>query len=135
LGLMHSVEFVGWVPPEKVPALLNTATLVIMPSHREGLPSVALEAALMARPVVAARVGGLPEIVLHQKTGLLVDDEDHEALTEAMLLLLNHPRTATAFGDAARRRVQEVFSFERYVDAYDNLYQKISGQAPHVDSA
>lgn len=135
LGLMHSVEFVGWVPPEKVPALLNTATLVIMPSHREGLPSVALEAALMARPVVAARVGGLPEIVLHQKTGLLVDNEDHEALAEAMLLLLNHPRTATAFGDAARRRAQEVFSFERYVDAYDNLYQKISGQAPHVDSA
>lgn len=125
LGLMHSVEFVGWAPPEKVPALINTATVVIMPSHYEGLGSVALEAALMARPVVAARVGGLPEIVLHQKTGLLVDDADHEALAEAILFLLNHPRTAAAFGDAARRRVQEVFSFDRYVDAYDALYKKL----------
>jgi glycogen synthase len=125
LGLMHCVEFVGWVPPEKLPALINTATVVIMPSRYEGLGSVALEAALMARPVVAARVGGLPEIVLHQKTGLLVDDADHEALAEAILLLLNHPRTAAAFGDAARRRVQEVFSFDRYVDAYDALYKKL----------
>jgi glycosyltransferase involved in cell wall biosynthesis len=125
LGLRHSVEFVGWVPPEKVPSLLNAATVVIMPSHREGLPSVALEAALMARPVVATRVGGLPEVVLHQKTGLLVDDKDQEALAEAMLFLLNHPDTATALGVAARRRAQEVFSFERYVSAYDTLYKKL----------
>ncbi len=125
LGLRHSVEFVGWVPPEKVPSLLNAATVVIMPSHREGLPSVALEAALMARPVVATRVGGLPEVVLHQKTGLLIDDKDQEALAEAMLFLLNHPDTATAFGAAASRRVREVFSFERYVDAYDALYKKL----------
>ncbi|HEY7221489.1 MAG TPA: glycosyltransferase family 4 protein, partial [Candidatus Binatia bacterium] len=82
LGLQHCVEFVGWVTPERVPELINTATVVIMPSRNEGLGSVALEAALMARPIVAARVGGLPEIVLHRKTGLLVDDGDQEALAE-----------------------------------------------------
>jgi glycogen synthase len=125
LGLLHSVEFVGWVIPEKVPELINTATVVIMPSRNEGLGSVALEAALMARPIVALRDGGLPEIVLHRKTGLLVDDGDHKALAEAIQLLLDHPETAAAFGEAARWRIEEVFSFDRYVDAYDAIYRKL----------
>lgn len=133
LGLERSVEFVGWVTPENVSELLNAATIVIMPSHREGLPSVALEAALMGRPVVATRVGGLPEIVVHQKTGLLVDDATPEAFAAAIRLLLEQPQTATAFGHAARRRAQELFSFERYVDAYDELYRKIGKEAPRVD--
>lgn len=124
LGIRDCVEFLGWVSPDRVPALVNSATLVVMPSRREGLPGVALEAALMARPVVATAVGGTPEIVLHQKTGLLVAQDDEEALAEAILYLLTHRAVATAFGHAARRRAQEVFSFERYVDAYDALYRK-----------
>ena len=128
LGLERVVEFIGWVAPDKVPALMNASTIVVMPSHREGLPSVALEAALMARPVVATRVGGLPEIVLHEKTGLLVDEGNHSALANAICLLLEEPQTARAFGDVARRRAQELFSFQRYVDAYDGLYQKLGKQ-------
>ena len=125
LRIAHSVEFVGWVPPEKVAALLNGATIVVMPSHREGLPTVALEAALMARPVVGTRVGGVPEVILHQKTGWLVPPRDENALAEALLLLLNEPRIAIALGKAARIRAQEIFRFERYVDAYENLYRKL----------
>jgi glycosyltransferase involved in cell wall biosynthesis len=97
-----------------------------MPSRRERLPLVALEAALMARPVASTRVGGLPEVVLHQKTGLLVPQGDTEALADALLFLLKHPEIATAFGKAARRQVQEVFNFEGYVNAYDELYRKIT---------
>jgi glycogen(starch) synthase len=133
LGIRNCVEFLGWVSPDRVPALVNGATLVVMPSRREGLPGVALEAALMARPVVATTVGGIPEIVLHQKTGLLVARDDQEALAEAILYLLTHRAVATTFGEAARRRAQEVFNFERYVDAYDALYRKIlirSGRSP-----
>jgi glycogen(starch) synthase len=133
LGLERVVEFIGWVAPDKVPALMNASTIVVMPSHREGLPSVALEAALMGRPVVATRVGGLPEIVVHQETGLLVDNTTPEAFAAAIRLLLEQPQTATAFGHAARRRARELFSFERYVDAYDELYRKIGKKAPRVD--
>ena len=125
LGIASSVKFVGWVPPEKVAALLNLATLVVMPSYREGLPTVALEAALMARPVVGTQVGGFPEVVLHQKTGWLVPPGDENALTEALLLLLNEPRSAAEMGDAARIRAQDMFSFERYIDAYENLYCRV----------
>jgi glycosyltransferase involved in cell wall biosynthesis len=125
LGIAGSVDFLGWVPPEKVAELINRATIVVMPSHREGLPTVALEAALMARPVVGTQVGGFPEVVLHQKTGWLVPPRDENALAEALLLLLNEPRSGVEMGEAARIRAQEIFSFERYIDAYENLYCRL----------
>ena len=126
LGVARSVDFVGWVPPEKVPELINLATIVVMPSHREGLPTVALEAALMARPVVGTQVGGFPEVVLHKKTGWLVLPGDENALADALLFLLNEPRIAVELGEAARIRARKVFSFERYVDDYENLYCRLS---------
>jgi glycogen synthase len=126
LGVARSVDFVGWVPPEKVAELINLATIVVMPSHREGLPTVALEAALMARPVVGTQVGGFPEVVIHRKTGWLVPAGDENALAEALLLLLNAPAIAVELGEAARMRAREVFSFERYIDAYENLYCRLT---------
>jgi glycogen synthase len=135
LGLINSVEFVGSIPPETVPHLMNKATLVLIPSRLEGFGLVALEAALMARPVVATHVGGLSEVVLHQKTGFLVEQEDEEGLANAILFLLSNPQTASAFGDAARQRAQEVFSFERYVNAHDDLYESLIRKVPRVDDA
>jgi len=134
LGLAERVSFVGWVVPERVPALLNTATVVVMPSRwEEAFGLVALEAALMARPVVATRVGGLPEVVAHGQTGLLVEKDDPQALAEAIAWLLAHPDQAAEMGQAARRRALEIFSWERCVDAYDALYRKVATRdAAHV---
>jgi glycogen(starch) synthase len=126
LHVSTSVEFAGWVAPEAVPEWINGATLVVMPSRREGLPLVALEAAMMARPVVATRVGGLAEVVLHQQTGLLVDSGDTAALADAIAFLLDHPDRAAKMGRAARHRAEEVFGFKRHVDAYDALYRKLT---------
>jgi glycosyltransferase involved in cell wall biosynthesis len=64
----------------------------------------------MARPVVVMRVGGLPEVVMHQKTGLLVEQDNREGLTEAMGFLLEHPAAAAHMGQAARRQVLRVFT-------------------------
>ena len=125
LGLTHAVDFLGWVSPDKVLGLISTATVVVMPSRWEGLPNVALQAALMARPVVGTRVGGIPEIVAHQETGLLVEPEDSPALAEAIALLLGGREIATRMGQAARVRVQREFGWEGYVDAYDALYRKL----------
>jgi glycosyltransferase involved in cell wall biosynthesis len=125
-GVASSVEFLGWVPPEKVVNVLNSATAVLMPSHREGLPSVALEAALAGRPIVATRVGGLPEVVVHEETGLLVEDGDAQALARATIRLLGDPSAAASFGAAGRRRAATLFSFDRYVGAYAELYQKMT---------
>ncbi|TMA95577.1 MAG: glycosyltransferase family 4 protein [Deltaproteobacteria bacterium] len=125
LGLKDAVKFLGWVTSEQVPNLINSATAVIIPSWREGLPWVALEAALMARPVVATSVGGLPEVIVHQQTGLLVEPGNSGAIAAAILSLLEHPERARQMGENARRRAQTVFSWARYVDAYDDLYGEL----------
>jgi glycogen(starch) synthase len=125
-GIGHAVDFIGWVVPERVTSLINDYTMVLMPSREEPFGLVALEAALMARPVVATRVGGLPEVVVHEQTGLLVKNEDSRSLAEAAALLLSEPQIAMQFGQAARRRAQDVFSWEQHIAGYDALYRKLA---------
>ena len=126
LGIKDAVEFTGWVVPEKVPELINSATMVLIPSRAdETLPVVALQAAQLARPVVAMNVAGLPEIVLDQQTGLLVEPENSTGFAEAIAFLLSHPQVATQMGQAARQQAQERFGLAHYVDAYDALYRQL----------
>ncbi len=125
LGIAPAVEFVGWIAPDAVPALINSASLVVVPSRwEEPFGLVALEAALMERPVVATRVGGLVEAVEHGVTGLVVDKEDPAALADAIVALLEDTATADRMGRAGRRRAAERFAWDRCVDAYDRLYQQ-----------
>jgi glycogen(starch) synthase len=132
LGFIDSVEFAGGVAPETAAHLIDASTLVLIPSRLEGFCLVALEAAWMARPVVATRIGGLPEVVVHEQTGLLVESENSRALAEAIAHLLDHPATARKLGQAARSRAREIFSWERCVGAYDALYQKLGKQEQRV---
>lgn len=126
LGLANSVTFPGWVAPELVPELMNDATVVVMPSRwREAFGLVALQAALMERPVVATRVGGIPEVVEDGVTGLLVDNEDERALCDATCTLLAHPQVAREMGRRGRIRAIEQFSLDAYVDAYEDLYARL----------
>lgn len=126
LGIQDAVQFSGWVDPQNTPELVNAASAVVIPSRwQEPFCLVALEAALLERPVVATRVGGLPEVVVHEKTGLLVESENVGALAEAIAFLLEHPTTATQMGQTGQSRALEKFSFDRYVDAYEALYQRL----------
>jgi glycogen(starch) synthase len=137
LGLVDSVEFAGRIPPEKVSHFIDTATLVLIPSRLEGFGLVALEAAFMGRPVVAARVGGLPEVVAHEQTGLLVEGNQSSGVAQAIVRLLEHPELATQMGQAARERARQKFNWHRYVDDYDALYRKLNefGHRPSSQSA
>ena len=126
LGLTDAVEFMGWVAPENVHALINTATLVVVPSRKEGFGLVAVEAAHMARPIVATRVGGLPEVVVHGQTGLLVEEGNAQALADAIIILLAHPEATVQMGQAARNHARERFSWDHCVDAYDKLYRQLT---------
>lgn len=126
LELTNAIEFTGWVDLERVPSLINEATIVVVPSrHREPFALVALQAAQMARPVVAARMGGLAETVVDQQTGVLFENEDSEGLAEAIGFLMDHPETAVRMGEAGRHRAREMFTLERCVDAYDSLYSNL----------
>ena len=124
-GLESSVEFLGWICPDRVPALMNDATLLLVPSRYEAFGLTALEAAQMARPVVASRVGGLPEVIIDGETGLLVEPDDPASLAWAIITLLQDRERSQRFGRAARDRAQHVFSLKRCADNYEGLYQKL----------
>ena len=126
LGIADAIEFCGWVAPERVGALINGASMVIMPSRwQEPFGLVALEAAQMARPVVATRQGGLPEIVNDGETGLLVDADDSDGLAQAIARLLERPQAARRMGEAARERARDKFSWDGFANAYDELYRRL----------
>jgi glycogen synthase len=130
----HAVEFVGGVAPEDVPALINTASLVIVPSRwEEPFGLVALEAALMARPVVASRVGGLGEVVEDGITGILVDRDNPVALANAIIHIVDDPQKADGMGLAARARSMRVFAWDRCVDQYEQLYEQTARGDNHVE--
>lgn len=130
-GLVERVDFPGWIPPTEVPALINTATAVVMPSRwREAFGLVALEGSQLARPVIASRVGGLPEVVEDGVTGLLVEREDVDGLAAAMAHLLADPVLASRLGAQGRDRARQEFSWAAHVAAYDDLYRSLGGLAP-----
>ena len=129
LQILHSVEFVGGVPPKRVAGLMGDSTVVLVPSRLEGFGLVALEAGSMARPVVATSVGGLPELIVHQETGLLTACDNSQALAQAIELLLEQPEKARRMGWAARERARNEFAWKRHVDAYDVLYRKLTMDA------
>jgi glycosyltransferase involved in cell wall biosynthesis len=114
------VVFAGY--RDDVAALLEGCDVVCLPSHAEGLPLVLLEAMSRGKPVVATAVGGTPELVEHEVTGLLVPPRDVEALRAALERLLGDGELAQRLGRAARERVRERFSAERSEKRVLGLY-------------
>ena len=126
LGLGDAVTFTGWVDPDAVFDLIGQCTVMAVPSRwREPFGLVAIEGALMARPVVAARTGGLAEVVIDGKTGYLVDKEDPLALADRLNHLLSQPDLAADLGRAARKDTIQRFGIDANVDAYDALYRRV----------
>jgi len=125
LGVEAAVGFLGWVAPSDVPALINAASILVMPSRAEAFPLAGLQAAFMARPVVSTRVGGIPELVVDGETGLLVEADDCAGLADAILFLLDHPEEAERLGEAARQRSLKLFDFEQTADSYQSLYRRV----------
>jgi len=125
LGLNKITTFLGSVEQQTALELINTASIVVMPSRYEPFGLVALEAMQLAKPIIASRVGGLAEIIRHQDTGLLVTRNNIEEITNAMEYLITHPDEAIAMGQRARADVLERFSIEKMVDGYEQAYRDV----------
>jgi glycosyltransferase involved in cell wall biosynthesis len=107
--------------------LLHQSDLLVLSSITEALPNVALEAMAAGLPVVATRVGGLPEVVVEGETGWLVPPGDVPALAAAMNQLLADPETRRHFGRAGQRRVKQEFSFAAMVHGHKQLFKRLLG--------
>jgi glycosyltransferase involved in cell wall biosynthesis len=108
-----------------VASLLAASDVAVQCSLTENLGGT-IEALLMERPVVATRVGGMPESVRDGETGLLVPPSDPVALAAAIIQLLENRETATAFGRAGRRLMLERFTSARTADDVAAVYRKLA---------
>jgi glycosyltransferase involved in cell wall biosynthesis len=108
LGLEGAVRFLGY--QAEVAPILAASDLLVLPSRAEGLPVVLLEAMALARPVIAARVGGVPEVIRDGENGLLVAPGAPNELADRVLGLLADPAAAERLGNAGRRQVVQRYS-------------------------
>lgn len=126
LKISASVTLTGSIAVENIPALINQSSIVLMPSRAESFGLVALEAAQMERPIIASAVGGLLEVVEHQKSGLLVPADNVDELYKAMMWLLENPAHAIKIGKYARVRALKKFSVKRMIESYQRVYSQLT---------
>ena len=117
-GVLH----VPWT--KEIKTYLQLSTVVVIPSHREGLPRVGVEAMALGKPVVASDAIGCRDIVRHNGNGLLFAVGDANALARAVEQVLVVPEVAAAMGRAGRQRAVTEFSLQRIVDSVESLYPK-----------
>lgn len=136
LAIDHAVTFMGRQPHHVVAEEMRRARLFAQHSTQaasgavEGTPVAILEAGASGLPVVATRHGGIPDVVLDNETGLLVEERDVDGMARRMLSLLRDPTLAASLGGAARRRVGAHFSAERSIARLWAIIKECSAAPP-----
>jgi len=108
--------------------------ILVQPSRRETFGRVLIEAMASRKPVIATRIGGMPEIVTEGVTGILVHPEDPRDLAAAILELLRDPNRRRTMGDAGRRRVETYFGLPQRIHRLQTIYDRVLGQSNDGDS-
>ena len=129
--LRERVASTGWADRVYLPGartdvaeLLRGFSIFVLPSLSEATPVVILEAMATGLPVVASRVGGVPQLVLEGQTGLLADPSDPDAFVDALSTYIRDPELRRAHGAAGRKHVQAGYSVDAMVAGYDALYTR-----------
>lgn len=123
LGLSDRVIFTG--KRADIPALLATGELFVLPSLNDALPTVLMEAMAVARPIVATRVGGIPEMVVDGQNGRLVAAGSARDLADACINLLDHPDRSARMGADGLQMVTTRFNIETQCDLLEEIYTQI----------
>lgn len=123
-----NVTLLGAVPSEKLGALYENARLFVLPSvWYEGFPTVLLEAMSHGLTVVSSRIGGLPEIVEDNVTGLLYEPGNADQLTACIQKLWQYPELCKKLGEAGRHKINNEYNAEKLLDRIIGVYERVSG--------
>jgi glycosyltransferase involved in cell wall biosynthesis len=125
-------DHLAWFPGERadVAELMRVMDLFVLPSLTEGISNTILEAMASGLPVVATRVGGTPELVDDDHTGLLVPPSDTAALAAALMRYVEDPEAAARHGRASREKVQARFTWDSMVAGYMAVYDRLLQRQP-----
>lgn len=124
MGLEHSVYFTGHM---EVPfsAIAAMDIFMLLSTANEGVSQSSLQAAYLSRPLITTTVGGLPEICIHGKTGILVPPLSTEKTAEAVLALVGNPRLRQEFGAHAKDLVKEKFTLTQTINNMESVYNEL----------
>lgn len=115
-------------PRDDIPALLRLLDVFVLPSLREGLPLVVIEAMAASCPVIATNIDGIPEIISDKENGLLILPSDPEGLTKAIRTLLADRALSDTLARNGLQTIRKKFSTERMVSDYNRLYQRYAAK-------
>jgi len=125
LGVANSVDFVGKQPQSRIREYLSVADLLLLPSQSESFGLTALEAMACEVPVVATRVGGIPEVVEDGNCGYLFEIGDVDGMAEAARKILANHSLREDFGRRGREIAVTRFTTERIIPQYEALYERV----------
>jgi glycosyltransferase involved in cell wall biosynthesis len=123
LDLTQSVIYTGFQSnPQLYLAIID---IFLLPSLSEGTSMTLLEAMSYSKPSIATSVGGTPEIITHDSTGILIDNEDEQGLVRAIDKLVKDPSMREQFGRSARQEYEKHFTIESMSEQYQKLYRSL----------
>ncbi|MEM3365461.1 MAG: glycosyltransferase family 4 protein [Candidatus Methanomethyliaceae archaeon] len=125
LGIDGSILFTGYIPEEEKIEFYTIADLFVLPTLSEGLPTVLLEAAAFGIPAVATNTGGVQEIIIHGKTGFLVNKQDYRQYANYSQLILRNNDLAKRMGEAAKKHIQDNFSWNTIAKKYEVVFENL----------
>jgi glycosyltransferase involved in cell wall biosynthesis len=131
LGLGSAVEFIGALPHDRMAGQYRDADVFVLPSIRndegdtEGLSVVALEAAASSLPIVASNMGGITDVIVDHKTGLLVEPGNPHAIASAIVSLFGDAELRSSLGMSARASVQERFSWDSIAGQFEAIFRSV----------
>lgn len=117
LGIEEKVLFTGWIDHIRIYRFLNILDIHVFPSIAELFPFAILEAMAAGKPIVATRVGGVPEVISDGENGILVPPRDYKSLAEGIKRLINNPTEAERMGKKSRKLIEKKFNIQKI--AYD----------------
>lgn len=125
LSMKECVTDLGWISGSEKQKILRECDIFVLPSYYEGQPVSVLEAMANECAVAASNVGGIPDMIVEGKTGLLVSPKDEASLEKKLLALLADPGLCRELGENARRRIEGEFSMEQSIDRLLSVYEAV----------
>lgn len=123
LHIENHVEFLG--KQKEIPKFLKSSDIFCLPSCREAFGLVNLEAMITGLPVIATRTGGIPEVIIDNKTGLLVESENSRELSRTLEKLIADPQLRNRLADAGQKRLLKNFTAIKMAQEYEKIYASI----------
>ena len=124
LGVEHALRFAGWVDGARKRELLREADVFVLPSYCEALPVGLLEAMAAGVPIVASRVGGIPDVIEHQVSGLLIEPGEPRALAQAIIAVLTDDALRIRLREVAHRHVKR-YGIDAVLAELESLYREL----------